>query len=305
MEMTILFCNVGWMHEYNGCDTERPERGGAFNEDKIGHEVFNFNSHDGYVYGYVRSPGQIHIEKLGASSKDNQLDNVTVVWLAGPPGGGTAVIGWYLNATVFRDSQLIPNPDKKRKKLGMEYYRIRAKAEDAILLSVDQRRLLVPRGKNGIGQSNVWYAKKPESQRVVQSVLKLIEDGAYLSPIPDVDDNAKEGHSVTEGNARLSSHIRRERNQKIIKLKKADVLKKTKMLACEACGFDFNAVYGEHGQDFCEVHHIIPLSKADGIVETRLEDLAIVCSNCHRIIHRSDPILTINQLSKIIKSNQQ
>lgn len=306
MEMTILFCNVGWMREYDGYDKEQPERGGAFNDSDIGHEVFNFSNLDGHVYGYVRSSGQIHIEKLGVSAKDEQIDNVTVVWLAGPPSGGTVVIGWYHNATVFRYSHPIPNPGKKREKIGLTYCRIKAKFEDAVLLPVSQRRLLIHRGKNGIGQSNVWYAQKPESQYIVRSVQRLIENG-YIPPIPDIDDvlSEKEEESVLEGNARLSTHIRRERDRDIIQKKKAAVLQQEGKLCCEACGFDFNAVYGEHGENFCEVHHIVPLSKADGVVKTTLEDLAIVCSNCHRMIHRADPILSIQSLSKIIKANQK
>jgi 5-methylcytosine-specific restriction protein A len=52
------------------------------------------------------------------------------------------------------------------------------------------------------------------------------------------------------------------------------------------CGFDFAGVYGPRGSNFCEVHHLKPLSDVHSEVETRLQDLAIVCSNCHRMLHR-------------------
>jgi predicted HNH restriction endonuclease len=59
-------------------------------------------------------------------------------------------------------------------------------------------------------------------------------------------------------------------------------------LCCEVpgCGFDFESVYGDIGRDFAEVHHLMPLSDMSSPTVTRLEDLAVVCSNCHRMIHR-------------------
>jgi predicted HNH restriction endonuclease len=34
-------------------------------------------------------------------------------------------------------------------------------------------------------------------------------------------------------------------------------------VACVACGFDFEAVYGERGREFIEVHHLNPMASAD------------------------------------------
>ncbi len=109
------------------------------------------------------------------------------------------------------------------------------------------------------------------------------------------------GQSASEGNAKLITHISRERNAAIIKVKKGAVLKATKKLCCEVCDFDFKAVYGDLGDGFCEVHHLKPLAESKGAVETKLEDLAIICSNCHRIIHRQNPMLTIEGLAKQIQ----
>ena len=46
----------------------------------------------------------------------------------------------------------------------------------------------------------------------------------------------------------------------------------------------FESVYGEVGAGFAEVHHLRPLAEMDGPVETTLDDLAVVCANCHRMI---------------------
>jgi 5-methylcytosine-specific restriction protein A len=299
--MPILFCNVGWMNKYNGISGDSIERGGKYNKHSIGHEVCNFTNNQGTVYGYVQPVGEsIKIEKLGASKSDASIDGVTVVWTAGPETGGTVVIGWYEDATVFRDLQSIGRPNALQTKNGVTSYRVSAPANKATLLPVEQRELMIPRAvKGGIGQSNVWFADKAESQEIVSQVLSLIKAGG-VSTLPDVDRN----ESIQEGNPRLVAHLRRERNAAIVKSKKAAVLKSTGKLACEVCGFNFKDVYGDLGDGFCEVHHIRPLSQSDGVVKTELKDLAIVCSNCHRIIHRADPMPSIETLAKQLRKSR-
>lgn len=296
--MVILFCNIGWMRHYNGIDGDSIKRGGEYNQHAIGHEVCNFSNNDGTFYGYVQPTGQIKIERLGASKKDDFVSDVTVVWTAGPERGGTTVIGWYKNATVFRESRKILKPSKIQKKNHVSTYWIKAPANKAVLLPVEQRELMIPRGiKGGIGQSNVWFADKEESKDIVNRVIALINRGTF-PVLPDIDQT----YSILEGNPRLVAHLRRERNPKIIKAKKEATLRATGKLCCEACGFDFQEVYGEIGYGFCEVHHLQQLSKADGVVKTELKDLVIVCSNCHRIIHRTDPMISILNLVKYLQS---
>ena len=76
--------------------------------------------------------------------------------------------------------------------------------------------------------------------------------------------------------------------------KKQKVLAKTGCLAREVCGFDFAKEFGLLGRGFAECHHLLPL--AAGARETRLADLAIVCANCHRMLHRGSPMLSVEAL---------
>ena len=72
-------------------------------------------------------------------------------------------------------------------------------------------------------------------------------------------------------------------------------------LACVACGFDFEAVYGERGREFIEVHHLNPMASVDAEYEIDpKEDLRPVCSNCHRMIHREADTLSIEELREMI-----
>lgn len=101
-----------------------------------------------------------------------------------------------------------------------------------------------------------------------------------------------------EGRKYLVSHLKRERDPKLVAAKKASVLKATGRLACEACGFGFPEKYGALGEGFCEVHHRITLSSRESTTTT-LGDLAIVCSNCHRMIHRTgEPMFSIEAFAQ-------
>lgn len=77
-------------------------------------------------------------------------------------------------------------------------------------------------------------------------------------------------------------------------------------LRCEACGFNFEKIYGERGKDFIEVHHNKPLfGLADEMEIDPGKDLNCLCSNCHRMIHRNRrEILTVTQLKSMIESNK-
>lgn len=88
-----------------------------------------------------------------------------------------------------------------------------------------------------------------------------------------------------------------------MKAKKAQVLREKGYLQCEVCGFIFKDFYGELGDGYIECHHIIPLANIDVRRETKISDLALVCANCHRMLHRKRPWLTIEQLKEIVEQN--
>ena len=76
-------------------------------------------------------------------------------------------------------------------------------------------------------------------------------------------------------------------------------------LFCEICGFDFFSIYGSIGEDYIEVHHKKPISKMKEGEKTNLKDVAVVCANCHRMIHRKKPWLTIEQIKKMLKHSHK
>lgn len=149
----------------------------------------------------------------------------------------------------------------------------------------------------------------PEWKHVVRAALKNIQNrGGPVSKgnahgfwlFGDLDGPTFPEEEIIEGRRLLKLHKVRERKPQIVSRKKKSVLKVTGCLLCEACGFDFATVYGKLGQGFAECHHRSPLADYDEEAPTLLEDLAIVCANCHRMLHRRRPMMKVEDLRAVI-----
>lgn len=109
--------------------------------------------------------------------------------------------------------------------------------------------------------------------------------------------------TVIEGNSVLAQHMRYERNSSFIKKIKEQAIAANKMLNCQICGFSFFENYGEIGEGFIEAHHKKSLSKMMGETKTKKDDIVLVCSNCHRMLHRGDPTIEIEVLMQKMNRN--
>ena len=121
---------------------------------------------------------------------------------------------------------------------------------------------------------------------------------------PSHDPSCEDPGSFPEGEILTRLHRLRERNASATRRKKLQVLHDTGRLACEACDFDFLRFYGDLGGGFAECHHLVPLCRLPSRRTTRLADLAIVCANCHRMLHRSKAWLTIADLRHVVISRR-
>lgn len=74
--------------------------------------------------------------------------------------------------------------------------------------------------------------------------------------------------------------------------------------SCFACGFNFGEVFGELGKGFIHVHHLIPISEIGEEYEVDpIKDMRPLCPNCHSIIHRCEPLLSLEELKSILNQS--
>lgn len=132
-------------------------------------------------------------------------------------------------------------------------------------------------------------------------MARALRDGRWASEgyavVPASEPDEQE--ELFEGSLLYRRHLARERNPKLRRKKIEEVLALHRRLACEVCGFDFQQVYGERGSGYAEVHHVLPLH-VSGPVKNRTSDLAVLCANCHRMIHRGKQWLTPVELRELV-----
>jgi hypothetical protein len=68
---------------------------------------------------------------------------------------------------------------------------------------------------------------------------------------------------------------------------------------CMVCETDFEQAYGPIGRGYIHVHHTVPLSDIGARYKVGpVRDLRPVCPNCHAMLHREEPALSIRELQR-------
>ena len=157
--------------------------------------------------------------------------------------------------------------------------------------------------RGGVADEVIWQdlATDPERcHKVAAAIMRnLAAEPGRMSP-GDNDDDGEPLDEAPEGRLLTHQHVRRERSRKLVESKKKAVLKTGGTLACEVCQFDFRARYGDRGDGYIECHHTRPLETLEPGQKTHIRDLALVCSNCHRMIHCRKPWLTIDEMRMLL-----
>lgn len=137
--------------------------------------------------------------------------------------------------------------------------------------------------------------------KTIRATLKTLENLENVEPIESGDED--DGYS--EGNLALRTHRRRERARGLRKKAIANARKGGAPLQCESCRQTERIALGLAAEAEFEVHHRIPLADSGlSPVKTRLKDLAVVCANCHRLVHALMRVnatdISIDQLASLL-----
>jgi predicted HNH restriction endonuclease len=127
---------------------------------------------------------------------------------------------------------------------------------------------------------------------------------ALRIPVAVSDETGEEAsgrEDYSEGKRRLRETSYFARNPKLVR----DAKEKYGYV-CQVCGFDYGKAYGELGEGYIEVHHLNPLSERPETEEeqlsTNLDEVMVVCANCHRMLHRKSPALDPSVVKKGLSS---
>jgi 5-methylcytosine-specific restriction enzyme A len=78
--------------------------------------------------------------------------------------------------------------------------------------------------------------------------------------------------------------------------------------ACQACDLDFSKRYGAIGEGFIEAHHLKAISSLEEDIAVHYdiaEDFAVLCSNCHRMIHRTGDPSNLTGFRALVQSTSR
>ena len=245
--MDIIYCNIGEMQDYNGSDTERPVGGGEYNSREIGHEVNNFTKSKGKYYGFVQSSsGTIAVDKhfTFVSTDGSYAEHILVIWVVDKK----KIVGWYKDATVFRDwTHLDPDTASNRK-----YDDYNVMAEDVTLLPEQDRK----RMSYSFGRNNIWYGDDDSNEKTV-AFIEEYENGRRAE-IEEIDSSAITG---AEREAIVKQRINQSKFRQRLLSKYSG--------KCALCGVSFEAVL--------VASHIKPWSESDPSEKVDVDNGLLLC----------------------------
>lgn len=147
-------------------------------------------------------------------------------------------------------------------------------------------------------------AAMPSESRIRRDYVLVLEAYQRLAALvdPEIEPDAAlpgESESEDEDYTKWRVHNRLDRN--------ASLSRKAKQIhgyTCQACGVNMEEVYGSIGHEYIEAHHLVPVADLRGRIVRRdpKTDFAVLCPNCHRMIHRSGAPHDVDALSRVVHS---
>lgn len=255
-----------------------------FRHAKIGDIVFHYKKPDGFVgFSQISGPAEDHEVLWSARSKSATEKGIKPY---PRPGYKIPIINFVKFEPIISLEMIRVHELEIRKQISALKEQVSGPLYFGFELS--ETRSIKP-------LQGAYASKLPSAIVDIFSQMQSASRRLITNNIDTVqsDLNIKSGK---EGAVKQGFHKYRERDRGLAKDKKKNALNELGKLECEVCCFDFYKEYGEIGKTFIECHHIIPLHAVKNETETTLEDLALVCSNCHRMIHSKKEWLSLNEL---------
>ncbi len=137
--------------------------------------------------------------------------------------------------------------------------------------------------------------------RCTANLLQLFREALEIEGAEGLssDDRRELQQEYAERRRRLREQYSFSRNSQLVRDAKAHY-----DCTCQGCGFNFEEFYGELGAGYAECHHLLPVSKQEPDTTSTLEDVTVLCANCHRTVHRKTPPLAVEELRRLVSANR-
>jgi hypothetical protein len=217
-------------------------------------------------------------------------------------GTSAGLLDTFVNRVHEGDYVVVPDPDRGAVYVGEfegGYRYVKAK-ERAAYPHQRTVRWLFPRPRRELPATVIssLRAQQPIFGTDAIAMTELVRQVVASGDSSTGDDVDTDIHEL-EGDIEyvFSARAKRVRRLRDAKLRQATAARGGR-LRCEVpgCGFDFEGVYGDLGKGFAHIHHLRLLRSRGGARETTLRDLAIVCANCHAMIHRRGGCRKLDEL---------
>jgi len=154
------------------------------------------------------------------------------------------------------------------------------------------------------------FSKDFSEEQLITDLNNMLSLYSLLSYKGGIDtDSTEDDYKPSEGLTTLKEMRQYKTHRRIERAySNSRKVKKELGYTCEACGFNFKKVYGKLSlnkkkEEYIEAHHkrqIQDLPEGE-IVEFKIEDFSVLCSNCHRMVHRKNPPYSVDEIRKYFK----
>lgn len=178
---------------------------------------------------------------------------------------------------------------------------------NALLVDWRIRQAVDVRKKNFFVAATVQQLTQEQGERIKKAYLKQYPKlRATLDELLDVTNQTEDAGNYPSSQGASASDIEGMKAEVVqMKSKRSRRLRRLAFLSangmCVVCDRDFSKLLGGRGVRVLQVHHKKQLSSRSAPSVTRVADLAVVCANCHMLLHLdSAKSLTVEKLRRML-----
>jgi len=281
---------------------------GSYNQNNIGHELFNLNKNpvDDNFYGYCPPGDGIAINKLGAKNKDEFTDGILIVYVAKKKkSSDREIISFCLNARAFRVGQngkdLNRNFIDKNGNENISTYSIKSDNLSDLKSRLNKFEIKINDYNNKMFRmQRIYGGTYPMlDEKIIAYIEEILENKVLLD-----NDNNEEQEEIQISEPASFDEILNSSNKPltIVSSSQGKIVAKDNRISKSALkeanfkctvNSEHKTFLNKHHTPYMEGHHLIPCTVTNseyymGKFSKNIdcfENIVTLCPSCHRELH--------------------